>query len=227
MKSINLIPMGILSVVLSACTHENDHLKTVIQDATYMKVIGATAGSATNPYDSVGQSYRNLLLSYKSGNYAPKDYEGVIQIVTALTGRPISEQLQDTLSTIVDDPEVTGNTLLNASGLSIQAQDLLSGFIDEYERLSLQSFDTTFKEISTIESQVISNPALPDYDQRVILSLMSVVRYALYHSCCEDTDWEKSVGNIVAFLSGSLENNADGVAYALITSIAGLEKIQL
>src|SRR5690606_1957764 len=111
MKSVNLIPMGILSVVLSACTHETDHLNTVTQDATYMKVLGITAGNATNPYDDVGQTYKDLLVSYKSGNYAPKDYGNMVNIVTILTGRPVSTALQGTLTTIINNPEVAANSV--------------------------------------------------------------------------------------------------------------------
>lgn len=228
MKSVNLIPMGIISVILLACANETDQLNTVTtQETTFLKVLGTTAGNAANPYDAVGQTYKNLLVSYKSGNYSPTDYAGIAQIVSALSGRTLSPELQNTLSTILNDPKATASSILNASELSNEAKDLLSGFIHDYDRLSIQPFDVTFNEISDLESQVISNPSLPDYDQRVILSLMSITRYALYHSCCEDTDWEKSVGNVVAALAGTLESNADGTIYALIVSIAGLEKIQL
>ncbi len=228
MKSVNLIPMGIVSVILLACANETDQLNTVTtQETPYLKTLGSTAGNTANPYDAVGQSYKNFLVIYKSGNYSPTDYAGIAQIVSALSGRTLSPELQDILSTIVNDPKATANSILDTSELSTEAKDLLSGFIHDYDRLSVQPFEATFNEISVLESEVISNPSLPDYDQRVILSLLSVTRYALYHSCCEDTDWEKSVGNIVATLAGTLESNADGTAYALVTSIAGLEKIQL
>ncbi len=227
MKSVNLIPMSILSVVLSSCTHEPDHLNAVAQDATYSKMSGIAAGNTANPYDDVGQTYKDLLISYKFGNYAPKDYGAVVKIVTILTGRPVSATLQGTLATIISNPEVAANSILSSSELSTAARNIVSGLIEDYDRLSAQPFDTTFNEITVIESGVLSNPALPAYDRRVLLSLTSVTRYALYHSCCEDTDWEKSVGNIVAALAGTLENNADGVTCALVTSIAGLEKIQL
>ena len=62
MKIVNLIPMGILSVMLLACTNETDQLNTVAsQQSTYLKTLGNTAGNENNPYDASGQSYRNGL----------------------------------------------------------------------------------------------------------------------------------------------------------------------
>jgi hypothetical protein len=231
MKRITLSPLAVLFVILlCACSNDTQELTPASTPlAVKLKVAETPVGNKDNPYDDVGLKFRNFLSDYKVGAYNPTTYSEVYTIVQSLTGASSTFgtiSTQDLLSACKNAPDIALFTILEQSTLSQTAKDTLSTVIGNYENWSHQPFDQTYGEIAEIEANVLNSPTLSENDQRVILSVTSVARYSLYHSCCEDTDWEKSVGNIVAALAGSRISSNTAIQYALITSIAGLEEIQ-
>ncbi|PZR16207.1 MAG: hypothetical protein DI539_17910 [Flavobacterium psychrophilum] len=225
--------MGILSVMLLiACTEGDQQLLPETPNTSVsLKSSQVIIENKSNPYDAIGQDYRNFLSSYKTGTYSPSNYAAVVNSVNALTGFTAlssgNVQLRLLLNGCMNTPEITLSTLLQNSNLSPAAKDLLTDFINSYQKLANEPFSSAYDDIVLTETEVSNSNLLIADERRILLTVTSVVRYSLYHSCCEDTDWEKSVGNIVAFAAGALENNELALQYALITSIAGLENIQL
>lgn len=232
MKSTISIPMGILlGISLYACTaepvkmHDTDSAKIIAQ-----KLISMPAAHKGNPHDIVGVSYRDLLLNYKAGGYVPSDFADIDAVVHSLMNTPGSTSAtakQMLLASCVNDPLGTLNNVLSESGVSTEAAMLLSELIESYEALGRLPFGDAYAEIVVIEDVALLSPTLSEAEQRTILSVASVMRFSLYHSCCTDTDWGKSVGNIVAAAAGAVTSEQLALEYIMITSIAGLEKVQL
>jgi len=233
MKSIILTPFGILSAILfCACATDTEETVSATGYASYYKSSGSDIGNMANPYDNIGLQYRNFLTAYKSGNFNADSFAAIQAIVQGLTngtqllGAGGGTATQELLSRCMNSPETALSLILEQSNLSQGGKDALSGFINNYENLSQEPFSLAYSEIVAMENAVSSSTTLPDYDQRVILTVASITRYSLYHSCCEDTDWKKSVGNIIAAVAGAMENDSCAIQYPLVTSIAGFEKIQ-
>lgn len=229
MKSIILIPFGILSAILfCSCGADTEE---AVPTAVYMPHLKSFSSdidisNKANRYDTIGVKYRNFLSAYKSGNYNPGSYMEIKAIVESLTNSYQLAETQELLSTCMSDPTLAMSQVLEQSNLSLQCKELLGGFINNYQKLSEQPFSSADNQIVAFEDAVNTSLTLTDQDQLIILSVTSITRYSLYQSCCEDTDWGKSVGNIVAAMAGAIESNSRVVQYPLITSIAGLEKIQ-
>lgn len=229
--------MGLLSVILFACTTETDQLNSIdsIENKpdTYFVKLGNSAGNGANPYDATGQSYRNALSLYKTGVHIPGNYEDIVLLVQNLlgsmptiTGTATTTQ-QQLLAACVTTPDTALEQVLQNPSLSEPAVIILSDFFNNYSHWASEPFGKAYSDIIAIENSTLNSATLSDEEQRIILAVTSITRYSLHHSCCEDTDWGKSVGNIIAALAGALESNEAAVEYSLITSIAGLEKIQL
>lgn len=232
--------MGLLSVILFACTNETDQLNSIDsidsidnKSDTYFKKLGNSAGNGANPYDGIGQSYRNALSLYKAGVHIPGNYEDIMLLVQNLlgsmptiTGTATTTQ-QQLLAACMTTPDTALEQVLQNPSLSEPAVTILSDFFNNYNHWASEPFGKAYSDIIAIENSTLNSATLSDDEQRIILAVTSITRYSLHHSCCEDTDWGKSVGNIIAALAGALESNQGAVEYPLITSIAGLEKIQL
>lgn len=229
--------MGLLSVILFACTNETDQLNSIdsIENKpdTYFVKLGNSAGNGANPYDGIGQSYRNALSLYKTEVHIPGNYQDIVLLVQSLLGSmptitgtatTIQQQL---LAACMTTPDTALEQVLQSPSLSEPAVTILSDFFDNYSHWASEPFGKAYSDIIAIENTTLNSATLSDEEQRIILAVTSITRYSLHHSCCEDTDWGKSVGNIIAALAGALESNQAAVEYPLITSIAGLEKIQL
>lgn len=229
--------MGLLSVILFACTNETDQLNSINsidnKPDTYFKKLGNSAGNGANPYDGLGQSYRNALSLYKASSHKPDNYEDLLLLVqnllgsmSTITGTATITQ-QQLLAECMTTPDTALEQVLQSPSLSEPAVTILSDFFDNYNHWASDPFGKAYSDIIAIENSTLNSATLSDDEQRIILAVTSITRYSLHHSCCEDTDWGKSVGNIIAALAGALESNQAAVEYPLITSIAGLEKIQL
>lgn len=229
MKTIILTPIAVLSVLLLfACTNENEQPASVAANAQVaFKNSTVVIDNKSNPYDEAGMTYRDLLDAYKAYSSTPASYSDLINTINTLTNAPgftLNAEARQLLQGCADSPYTALNGLIENSSLSPEAQAILSDFISDYDKFSGEPFNAAYGEIVALENTTLTSTLPPD-DQRVILTVASITRYSLYHSCCEDTDWEKSVGNIVAATAGALINSERSIQYTLLTSIAGLENI--
>lgn len=232
MKSVTSILLGILSIILTcACANETSEPFIKAAQPIHYKSLSITAENKANPYDHLGVQYVTLLEAYKTGDYQPSDFTAIDTVVqTLMYGASTTQNLaskQSLLSSCVNYPEATLGNLLAESYLPGDAKNILSGLAEDFATLSVAPFDQAYAAIVAIEDTVRNSATMSTDDQRVILTTTSILRYSLYHSCCEDTDWGKSVGNIVAATAGAIEHSDLALEYSLITSIAGLEKIQI
>jgi len=234
MENVNLPFKGLLVVALLCSCSPQDNLETNAINGSETFKTGVTApGNKLNAYDSAGESYRELLTIYQSGTYAPESLAAIKAIVNELTGSPTITATSTNgasdalLSDIIQSPEATFVTILQQSGLSQNAKDILSDFVAGFEVLKAKSFEAFYIEIISQETTVSSSDLLTPEDKRVLLTVMSIARYSLSNKCCEDTDWETSVGNIVAATAGALINADTAIRYTLITRIGEYELVPL
>ena len=235
MENINLPFKGLLVVALLCSCSPQDNLETIetnaINGSETFKTGVTAPGNKLNAYDSAGESYRELLTTYQSGTYAPESLAAIKAIVNELTGSATITATGDTtdplLADIIQFPETSFTTILQQSELSQNAKDILSDFVAGFEVLKAKSFDDIYIEIVSQETTVSSSDSLTTEDKRILLTVMSIARYSLSNKCCEDTDWETSVGNIVAATAGALINADTAIRYTLITRIGEYELVPL
>lgn len=139
MKSVNLIPAGVLSVLLVfACTDETAHTTIPTQPHAKQKPQGVIVENPANPYDAVGLSYRELLFAYRAGDYSPQNYADLVAVVNGLTNGPLlpatDTQQEVLLATCMHAPDAALSALLQQSLLSQPAKALLTDCILSYER---------------------------------------------------------------------------------------------
>jgi len=237
MENVNLPFKGLLVVALLCSCSPQDNLDTIktnaINGSETFKT-GATApGNKLNTYDSAGESYRELLTIYQSGTHSPESLPAVRAIVNGLTSTPTTtttstnDATDALLSDIIQSPEATFVTILQQSGLSQNAKDILSDFVAGFGALKAKPFEAIYTEIISQETTINDLDSLTTNDKRVLLTVMSIARYSLSNKCCEDTDWETSVGNIVAATAGALISTDLAVRYTLITRIGEYELVPL
>lgn len=237
MKKVNLSFAGLLVVALLCSCSSEENLEIFNSEPksnpTNVRLGTVLPGNKSNPLDFAGESYRSILSDYQSGDYSPDSLAEVVAIVDALRGLPIitTTPVDDTtnalLAGIIDSPEVTFVSILHESGLSQNAKDILSDFVDGFDSFKANPFEDIYPEIVSLETTVSSSDLLTTEDKRILLTVMSIARYSLSNKCCEDTDWETSVGNIVAATAGALINADKAIRYTLITRIGEYELVPL
>ncbi len=237
MKKVNLLFAGLLFVALLYACSSEDNLEFSnpnTQDNPVTSRLGTfSPDNKLNPNDYAGESYRSLLSDYQSGNYSPETLAEVGAVVDALRGTPtltvmsLDATTDSLLSNIIQLPEATFVTILQQSGLSQEAKNILSDFVEGFDVLEAKPFAEIYTDIVSLESTISGLNSLTANDKMVLLTVTSIARHSLSNNCCEDTDWKTSVGNIVAATAGALVNADLAVRYALITRISEYELIPL
>ena len=237
MKKVNLPFAGLLFVaLLCSCSSEDspETFDTNTKDLPASTRLGATVpGNKSNPIDFAGESYRTTLSEYQSGNYNPDSLAEVINLVNSLTGTTgiTTTALDDTtealLTASILSPKATLIIILQQSTLSSEARELLTDFVDGFDSLKAKPFEEIYPEIVSLENTISGSGILTASDKNVLLTVTSIARHSLSNKCCEDTDWETSVGNIVAATAGALVSTDLAVRYTLITRIGEYELVPL
>jgi len=237
MKKASLPLAGLLFVVLLCSCSSDDSLEISnpkAQDSPETFRLGAfSPDNKLNPNDYAGEIYRSLLSDYQSGNYSPDSLAAVGAIVDVLRGRPtitttsVDDTTDELLKDIIQSPEATFVTILQQSGLSQNAKNILSDFVDDFDNLKAKPFEEIYPEIVSLENAISGSGSLTTTDKNVLLTVTSIARHSFSNKCCEDTDWETSVGNIVAATAGALISTDLAVRYTLITRIAEYELVPL
>lgn len=225
----NVFLTGLLSVVLlMACSSDTEQTPTEAAYGQTMKSAAFQAENKLNPYDSIGRNYREFLSEYQTSDYNPTTFSGVSTAVATIMGSKavvINSTEQALLSTSISSPSLSLTSVLASSTLSQNAKEYLTTFANDFASLREQPFASAYTEIVNFEYTVTNSTSLTTNDKRILLTVSSLARYSLDHSCCEDTDWETSVGNIVAATSGALTDSNKAIRYLLISRIAEHENI--
>jgi len=237
MKKVNLPFAGLLLVALLCSCSSEDSPETFdpnTKDVTASSRLGAiVAGNKSNPIDFAGENYRSTLSEYQSGNYNLDSLAAVITLVNSLTGTTTltttapDDTTEALLTASIQSPKATLAVILEQSSLSTEARDLLSGFVDGFNSLKAKPFEEIYPEIVSLENTISGSGTLTATDKNALLTVTSIARHSLSNKCCEDTDWETSVGNIVAATAGALVSTDLAVQYTLITRIGEYELVPL
>lgn len=184
----------------------------------------------TNPYDTIGRIQNMVLDIYLSADHNHSTIEEINEEIEFITNTFSNTSIGSISSVpspvgviinIVNSPENSLNTIIANSYLTNQAKLSLSGFINSLLLLQDEEYENIHEFIITYESSIIENMALNNEDKRVILTTSSIARHSFYYGKKrKDKDWETSVGNIAASVSGALENSLTAVSMALVTGIS-------
>ena len=231
MKKISswIIALTLISPFLFSCS--TDEELVIKPQTTALKRCLQTPKNNTNPYDTIGRIQNQVLDIYLSANHNHSTIEqinGEIELITNNYGNtsignstqaPFSIGLQ--INNIVNAPQSSLNTIIANSHLTNQAKTNLSGFINSLLFLKNEEYEDIYEFIITYESSIVGNMVFNNEDKRIILTISSLARYSFYYEKKrKDKDWETSVGNIVASVSGALENSLTAVSMALVTGIS-------
>lgn len=189
-----------------------------------------TPRNCINPYDTIGKIQNMVLDIYLSANHNHGTIEEINEEIKSITNNFSNISLESISSTyspiglisdIVNSPGNSLNTIITNSHLTNHAKLSLTGFIDSLLFLQAEEYEDIHELIITYESFVIENMTLNNEDKRVILTTSSIARYSFYYEKKrKDKDWETSVGNIAASVSGALENSLTAVSMALVTGLS-------
>ncbi|TRW23633.1 hypothetical protein FMM05_13310 [Flavobacterium zepuense] len=237
MKKVNLPFAGLLFVaLLCSCSSEDSpetfNINTKGAPAN-TRLGGIVAGNKSNPIDFAGESYRSTLSEYQSGNYSPDSLAAVINLVNSLTGTvtltttAVDDTTETLLTASIQSPKATLVVILQQSSLSTEAREVLTDFVEGFDSLKAKPFEEIYPEIVSLENTISGSDSLTATDKNVLLTVTSIARHSLSNKCCEDTDWETSVGNIVAATAGALVSTDLAVRYTLITRIGEYELVPL
>lgn len=219
----------ILPLITIACSEEYTE-QTV--DAAYKtmstkKTVLDPANSA-NPYDTAGVLH-NEILEILDGNVSnSQSIEEITILIDSLSAiHPELMALPNYPAVSSRASEITG--ILNASD---PAADVLgASSLGTGARASFQSFinslllsaDSPYEDIHPIivsyEASVMGSSSFSTADKRIILTASSVARYSVARKKRKDEDWDTSVTNIVAAVSGAEQNSALGFKMAATIGI--------
>jgi len=183
--------------------------------------------NAANPYDVAGELHNQILELYFEQEYLPENIEDVDEEIHALilekTG--VSDSLYLDLSVIEDILAVPYSSFLEIVDNPALSSYGQSGFIDFVDSLLLVKsapYEDLYDFITQYESDVLLDTLLSTNEKRIFLTTTSIIRYSIYfEKRRKDKDWESSVGNIAAAMSGAYEDSISAVTLALV---AGLSK---
>lgn len=234
MKKISLWVI-ILSfpILLTSCS--TDEFTGEIEPATglsetVLKKSLPTPQNIENGYDNVGVLHNHILDIYLSANHNHTTIEevndeiqllvygfgGILPLGVNSINSPVS-QIMD----IIDSPEGSLSSIILESHLTNEAKINLMDFINSLLLLQDEAYEDKQQFIISYESSVIADTLLNNEDKRVILTTSSLIRYSLYYGKNrEDKDWETSVGNITAAVSGALDNSSVAIHMTLVTGIS-------
>lgn len=231
-KSSWIITLTLICSLNFSCNTDEEVIinpDTTVLDS-YKKQCQKIAQNNTNPYDTIGKIQNYILDIYLSANHSHSTIEEIneeIQTIVNTYGNSFigsSVQQSLTVGNQIINPfnttESSLSTIIANSQLTNQAKVSLSGFITSLFLLVEEEYKDIHDFVVSYELSVINNSEFNDEDKRIILTTSSLSRYSFYYEKKrKDKDWETSVGNIMAGLSGALENSLTAVNSALVTGI--------
>ncbi|MBC9797597.1 hypothetical protein [Sinomicrobium weinanense] len=162
----------------------------------------------TNPYDGVGERYREALDRYIDMNNIELSGKHTVRLAD-LGNKPY---------TITDDPLLALKEIITNSHLTLAAKTSLVDFIETILTLPHDPYEVLYTTITRYESLMTDHPRFSAEDKRVILTFTSLVRHSFYSYSTVDTnteeeepddDWDNMVANMIDFILVALDENPE------------------
>lgn len=198
------------------------------------KKSGIGPGNPANPFDLAGTVHNEILEALDETSFNSQSIEDIAVLIdsvsTSYTELALSSNYPALSTRLVEITWIVNNDnaidgVLATSTLGLNARTSLMVFIDSL----LLSADNPYEDIHPIivsyEADILANNSFTSNDKRIILTTTSVVRYSVYERKRKDKDWETSVTNIAATVSGAEQDLLVGLKMALTVGICKTNNI--
>lgn len=230
MKKIK-IALAALPLMAAACSDDNfgnfGTFETPGQAAVLNRSAIDSAENVSNPYDSAGRIYGELIETIYAGKIVPQTVaEAAVMVDSVVALHPEwGLSASDSLSLkgpviigLVSSTDPIGNAL-GASGMGALARNSLAGFGTSIVQMEDASYLDFYTMSAAYESGILGNAAYTDFERKSLLMGASIARYAIYTKKRKDKDWETSV-SVAAGVSG----NGDLSLAVRMAALAGICK---
>lgn len=230
MKNLNLkLWLVILPLSIIACTDE--YITESVENADTenehkefsAKHNQSEARNSSNPFDIAGSVHNDILEILEQTNYSSYSVGEIAIVIDSIAalhpdldvlagGTSLSSRLPE-IEWIVNDNEAIENVLA-ASALGTAARASFTSFVNSLLLSGDNSYEDIYNMIMSYEAVISSNGGLTYEEKRILLTTTSIARYSIYRKKREDKDWDTSVGNFAATVSGAQEGTALGLKMA-------------
>ncbi|MBZ4036708.1 hypothetical protein K6T82_18200 [Flavobacterium sp. 17A] len=219
----------ILPFFTMACSDEyaEETIETSYQNKS-MKKAGMSPANTANPYDSAGMIHNEILEILADTDFNSTSVEEITVLIDSVSAAHPELMLSTVDSTLSSRVlEITGiinssdpvSNILGVSSLGTLAKTSFTAFLNSLLLASDSPYSDIHPIIVSYEASVLSSLAFSADEKRIILTASSVARYSVAEKKRKDKDWETSVTNIVAAVSGAQSNTALGLKMAAAVGI--------
>lgn len=195
---------------------------------------GNGPGNPANPFDQAGTIHNEILEALETTDFNSQSIADVAVLIDSVsTANPglasssnspaLSTKLAEITWIVNTDNAING--VLATSTLGASARTSLMEFVDSLLLSADDPYEDIHPMIVSYEADVLANNAFTSNDKRIILTTTSVVRYSVHERKRKDKDWETSVTNIAATVSGAEHDLCLGLKMALTVGICKTNNI--
>jgi len=219
-----------LPLLTIACTDDSstEITETAQEFKGVKKKVGISPRNTANPYDLAGSAHNDILdiIDDTSINsYSIEDIAAVIDSISALNpdlalfpnDTTVSSKLSEITWIVNDNDAIT--EVLTTSTLGNSAKSSLTSFVNSLLLATDDPYEDIYAMIVGYETNVINSTGFTSEEKQILLTTTSVVRYSVYRKKREDKDWDTSVGNIAATVSGAEEGLVLGLKMAVTVGL--------
>lgn len=224
--------------MLFSCTNDSESKENeVVSAMSAYRTTSELPANSANIYDVYGSIQYDLLLAYYQTEAQPvallaianridsiansnSDFQGVKD---AGYERPNLTRIEYILSTKI----TCATGIISGMPISIQAKSSLSNFVSAVLDFSNHEEDyaVIYDYIVSYESEVMKDSLLDSNDQKILLTVSSIARYATYAKKKRpkknmDPDWDVLVSCILSSAEGANFGAAEAIVYGLVAGVA-------
>lgn len=219
----------ILPLFTMACSEEYVEKTTeTAYKSKSMKKSGIEPGNIDNPYDSAGIIHNEILEILDDTDFNSMSVEDITILIDSVSAaHPEMISLTDDAALSSRVTQITAilnhsnplNSVLAESSLGVSAKASFSTFLNSLLLVADSPYAEIHPIIVSYETTVLNSTVFSANDKRIILTASSVARYSVAEKKRKDKDWETSVTNIVATVSGAESNTTLGLKMAATVGI--------
>lgn len=221
---------------MASCTAEENGLEPQPAYQNLYSKTGQHPSNLSNPYDSTGALYLELLYLYYDKETNAENLDTLLSAVESIAfGYPGFTPFYSNytspdllvISSMINDPERTMENLVADSGLSLKGQLSWYDFTDtviSYIEGNLD-YSALHQYIITYETEWGLDFTYTATDKQLLLVSSSIIRHSIYAKSKKpkkntDPEWDLMIGNFTAAMEGAKHSKGTAIIYALVTGIA-------
>lgn len=219
----------ILPLFTMACSDEYaDETTETAYKSKSMKKSGIAPGNAANPYDSAGIIHNEILEILEDTDFNLMSIEDITILIDSVSAEhpaliplaadtDLSSRVMQITAILNHSNPLSG--VLAESNLGVSVKVSFSTFLNSLLLVADSPYEDIHPIIVSYEAAVLNSTVFSADDKRIILTASSIARYSVAEKKRKDKDWETSVTNIVAAVSGAESNTTLGLKMAATVGI--------